>query len=78
MEVLEGQGYEPRRDGRRAVTLANCPFHTLAWQAPELICGMNRALVDGLLRGLGNERVQAVLVPPEGACCVELRPPSAP
>ena len=78
LEVLEGQGYEPRRDGQRAVTLANCPFHTLARQAPELICGINRALVDGLLRGLGNERVQAVLVPPEAACCVELRPPSAP
>lgn len=78
MEVLEGQGYEPRRDGRRAVTLANCPFHALARQAPELICGMNQALVDGLLRGLGNQGVQAVLVPTEGACCVELRPPPTP
>jgi hypothetical protein len=34
---------------------------------------MNQALVDGLLRGLGNQSVQAVLVPTEGACCVELR-----
>jgi predicted ArsR family transcriptional regulator len=76
VEALEGQGYEPRRDDQRAVTLANCPFHTLARRAPELICGMNRALIDGLLRGLGNQRVQAVLVPRTGACCVELRPPS--
>ena len=38
---------------------------------------MNQALVDGLLRGLGNQGVQAVLVPTEGACCVELRPPPA-
>jgi predicted ArsR family transcriptional regulator len=77
LEVLEGLGYEPRRDGPRAVTLANCPFHALARRSPELICGMNRALVDGLLRGLGNEGVEAVLAPREGACCVELRPPEA-
>ena len=54
------------------------PVPTLARQVPQLNFGMNRALIDGLLRGLDNERVQAALVPTEGACSVELRPPSGP
>jgi predicted ArsR family transcriptional regulator len=73
--ALEGLGYEPHRADDGGLTLRNCPFHTLARRAPELICGMNRALIDGLLRGLGNDRVQAVLVPRPAACCVELWPP---
>jgi predicted ArsR family transcriptional regulator len=53
--VLEKSGYEPYRDETNAVRLRNCPFHTLSRRSPELVCGLNRAFVDGLLRGLGNE-----------------------
>jgi predicted ArsR family transcriptional regulator len=74
-ELLERLGYEPSRIDERTVALRNCPFHTLARRAPELVCGMNHALIDGMLRGLGNDRVQAVLNPVPGACCVKLRPP---
>jgi predicted ArsR family transcriptional regulator len=70
-EVLAGCGYEPYRDGAD-VALANCPFHVVAKDAPDLVCGANRAFVDGVLRGLGDERVNAVLVPPDGGCCVRL------
>jgi predicted ArsR family transcriptional regulator len=57
------------------VRLRNCPFHTLARRAPEIVCAINQALLDGLLRGLGDQRVQAVLAPRPDACCVELRGP---
>lgn len=79
-EVLLGRALRARRrpggrngEGGARSRWPTAPFHTLARQVPELICGMNQALVDGLLRGLGNRSVQAVLVPTEGACCVELR-----
>ena len=73
-EVLEERGYEPYRDEAGEVSLRNCPFHVLSRQAPELVCGLNREFVDGMLRGLGNENVEAVLQPTPGECCVKLRP----
>jgi predicted ArsR family transcriptional regulator len=72
--VLEHVGYEPYPTGDGGVRLRNCPFHPLAERQRDLVCGMNRELIDGVLRGLGNEGVQAVLAPRPGECCVELRP----
>jgi predicted ArsR family transcriptional regulator len=69
-------GYEPYRDGSDVVALRNCPFHALAKLAPELVCEMNRAFLDGILRGMGNENVHAVLACKLGDCCVTLRAPS--
>lgn len=74
-ELLEQYGYEPERWRPHILRLRNCPFHTLARRAPEIVCAINQALLDGLLRGLGDQRVQAVLVPRPGACCVELHAP---
>jgi hypothetical protein len=74
-EPLEEHGYEPRRLDQRTVELRNCPFHTLARKAPEVVCAINRSLLEGLLRGLGDQRVEAVLAPRPDACCVELRAP---
>jgi hypothetical protein len=34
---------------------------------------MNRALLDGALRGIGDDGTEAVLEPVPGRCCVELR-----
>src|SRR4051812_18224712 len=45
--VLEQQGFEPRTD-HDAVTLTNCPFHVLAREHTDLVCGMNLRLLDGL------------------------------
>lgn len=73
-EVLEERGFEPYRDETGEVSLRNCPFHVLSRQAPELVCGLNREFVDGMMRGLGNENVEAVLEPTPGECCVKLRP----
>ncbi|MGH2698989.1 MAG: helix-turn-helix transcriptional regulator [Actinomycetota bacterium] len=66
-------GYEPYRSDPKTVSLHNCPFHRLARQAPELVCGINQAFIDGLLRGLGNESVEASLEPVADQCCVKLR-----
>jgi len=74
-EVLEDLGFEPYRDQADVVALRNCPFHTLAQEAPELMCDMNQAFIDGFLRGLGNDTVESVLACKSGDCCVTLRAP---
>lgn len=72
--VLEQHGFEPCRTAG-TVRLRNCPFHPLSGAAPELVCGLNHAFLSGLLEGLqADAAIDAVLVPREGACCVELHP----
>jgi predicted ArsR family transcriptional regulator len=70
-EVLRSCGYEPRvaADG---VTLANCPFHALAREYTDLVCGMNLDLVAGLVDGLGATELTPRLAPTEGQCCVRI------
>jgi predicted ArsR family transcriptional regulator len=72
--VLEEQGFEPHRTAG-TVRLRNCPFHPLAAEQPEVVCGLNHGFVHGLLTGLQAEQVvEPVLAPRPGECCVELRP----
>jgi predicted ArsR family transcriptional regulator len=66
--VLDEQGYATRTDG----TFANCPFHALVAEHTDLVCGMNLAIVEGMLGGLPPLSVTAVLDPGEGRCCVRL------
>lgn len=73
LAVLADHGFEPRADGDDVV-LGNCPFHTLAQEHTELVCGMNLRLLDGLLKGFGQTGLCARLAPVEGYCCVRLRP----
>ena len=69
--VLEHHGFEPRvEDG--AVTLANCPFHTLAREHTDLVCGMNLRLLEGVLDGVPAADLKARLQPAPGRCCVRL------
>jgi predicted ArsR family transcriptional regulator len=74
-EVLDEHGFETSREGNE-VELRNCPFHALARHAPDLVCIMNHAFVQGLVRGLGNNNVDVRLEPTEGRCCVKLRSPA--
>jgi predicted ArsR family transcriptional regulator len=71
-EVLSDYGFEPHRE-KDELILRNCPFHTLSRYAPQLVCGMNQAFIEGFIRGLGNETVDAALEPKPGQCCVTLR-----
>jgi len=70
--VLARQGYEPCRGGDGVIRLRNCPFHQLAEQHREVVCGMNLTLVEGLVDGLGADGWQPVLDPRPGYCCVAL------
>ena len=69
--VLTDHGYEPRTAGD-TITLANCPFHALAQDHTELVCGMNLKLIEGLLDGLGTTALQARLTPSPDRCCVTI------
>ncbi len=80
---LEPLGYEPElaEDGGAAeLCLRNCPFHALTQSHRELVCGMNRALLEGYVAGGEFHGLRAVLQPePQGdggdggRCCVVLR-----
>jgi predicted ArsR family transcriptional regulator len=56
------------------VTLANCPFHALAQEHTELVCGMNLHLLDGVLESVPGTRLVARLQPAPGRCCVRMEP----
>jgi predicted ArsR family transcriptional regulator len=73
LRVLEQQGFDPRADDD-IVTLANCPFHALAVEHGELVCGMNLQLLGGVLEGAGAAELAANLQPTPGRCCVRLEP----
>src|SRR6266508_916321 len=69
--LLAGLGYEPQTEGR-VTRLRNCPFHALASEYPPLICGMNLAVVEGLLAGAGLAGCTARLDPSPDGCCVAI------
>ena len=69
--VLAAHGYEPSWEGD-AVTLANCPFHALAEEHRELVCGMNLEVVAGVLEGTAAAHMTAWLDPAPGRCCVKV------
>ncbi len=71
LAVLEGQGYEPRRHGSEVV-LANGPFHALAEEQRDLVCGMNHDLLCGMVDAIGDDVLSARLEPSAGNCCVRL------
>ena len=73
-EVLSTCGYEPYADGG-TVRLRSCPFHALAEQSRDLVCGLNHELVQGIVSGLGNDTLDVSLAPLPDECCVQLRLP---
>jgi predicted ArsR family transcriptional regulator len=70
--VLRDCGYEPRADSG-GITLANCPFHALARDYTDLVCGMNLELMTGLVGSFEASTLRASLEPAPGQCCVRLR-----
>jgi predicted ArsR family transcriptional regulator len=73
LRVLEDHGFEPRTENG-TVTLANCPFHRLAREHTELVCGMNLRLLEGVVDGVGTTDLEPRLEPSPGRCCVRLAP----
>ncbi|HEX2193278.1 MAG TPA: transcriptional regulator [Acidimicrobiales bacterium] len=68
-EVLGRYGYEPHREGR-TVRLGNCPFHALSETHRELVCGMNLALLQGVVEGMEGSDLEARSDARPGECCV--------
>lgn len=71
MGLLADHGFEPR-SAAGDIVLHNCPFHALAQEQAELVCGMNLHLLAGVLEGLGTTGLQACLEPGRSGCCVRL------
>ncbi|GAA3346474.1 helix-turn-helix domain-containing protein [Amorphoplanes nipponensis] len=71
-DLLAAHGYAPA-ETPAGIELRNCPFHRLAEQFPPLICGMNLAMITGLLDGAGaSARWRARMDAAPGRCCVVL------
>jgi predicted ArsR family transcriptional regulator len=76
VDMLAARGYEPHLEGAegatgaaaRVVRMRNCPFHAVAERFPPLVCGMNLALLEGLLGTDGP--VHARMDARPGDCCV--------
>jgi predicted ArsR family transcriptional regulator len=72
--LLERRGYQPcLRDG--VLRMRNCPFGALAEAFPPLVCGMNLALLEGLLEDSRDVRVRIDARP--GWCCTVAEPAEA-
>jgi predicted ArsR family transcriptional regulator len=67
--VLAAQGYEPY-EAQECLRLRNCPFHALSTEFPPLVCGMNLALLEGVLDGLADPGLRARMDTRPGECCV--------
>ncbi len=71
--VLRDAGYMPVvEEGESELRMLNCPFHELAQRHRQLTCGMNLALVQGMLDGAGLPPAAARLDSRPGLCCVAL------
>jgi predicted ArsR family transcriptional regulator len=71
--ALDRHGYEPHVRGDEVV-LTNCPFHALAEQHRDLVCGMNLELLGGVIDGAdGADVLAARLAPEPGCCCVRMQ-----
>ena len=69
--VLAEYGYEPAVTSRQA-TLRNCPFDALSRDYRPVVCPMNRAMIDGLISGLGIDGITTEEQQRAGQCCVIL------
>ncbi|MEV7725395.1 helix-turn-helix domain-containing protein [Streptomyces sp. NPDC087917] len=67
-EAIESAG--PAEPAARIVRMHNCPFHAVAELFPPLVCGMNLALLEGMLGADGAVRARMDARP--GQCCVVL------
>jgi predicted ArsR family transcriptional regulator len=74
VDALRGQGYEPRSAPDGGLALANCPFHALVAEHRQLVCGMNLAMSEGVLEGIGPTGLTARLDPADGRCCIVFDP----
>jgi len=68
--ALRGGGYQPHADPDGGIELLNCPFHRLAQEHRDLVCGLNLRLIDGVITESTRPQARAELSPRPGRCCV--------
>jgi predicted ArsR family transcriptional regulator len=71
--ALAELGFEPEAARGGVIRLGTCPFPSLSRQNPDLVCGLNLALLRGLVAGLEADGVLAEPDPDPTRCCVRLR-----
>lgn len=67
--ALAAGGYEPWIE-EQTMFLRNCPFHRVAQEQTELVCGLNLEFVSGVATGAGCDGVATRLDPGVNRCCV--------
>jgi predicted ArsR family transcriptional regulator len=70
--VLEQTGYDPRPTADGDIVLANCPFHRLVDDHPDVVCAANLGLLQGAAQGACDCDHDVVFDPGEGHCCVRI------
>ncbi|HEV8239798.1 MAG TPA: helix-turn-helix domain-containing protein [Thermoanaerobaculia bacterium] len=75
-DALVATGFEPERTAAD-IRFRNCPFHALTTEHRDLVCGMNLALVEGMVSGAGVTEAKPRLDPRPGRCCVCIDLPRA-
>ncbi len=70
--MLIETGYSPEPDGQGGYLLANCPFHRLARNHTDVICGLNGALLTGALQGCADSTHRIVPDPDGPHCCARI------
>jgi predicted ArsR family transcriptional regulator len=73
LDALEDHGFEPRTIEDGTVVLRNCPFHQLAQEHTDLVCGMNLSMMKAAIEN-GDTDFEVHLEPGVGQCCVKLHP----
>lgn len=64
--VLPGCGYRSR-EAEDGIQLRNCPFHRLARDHRDLVCGLDLRLITGMIEASAHAKANAVLPPGRGA-----------
>ena len=68
--ALRECGYQPHAANDGHITLRNCPFHLVAQDHRDVVCGLNLRLVAGVIAGCGHPHAHAELDPATDRCCV--------
>ena len=78
VRMLDEIGFQPEVTAdRSAIRLRHCPFHELARDQPDIVCGIHLGLIRGALEQLGAPVEATRLLPfiTPTLCVVELEPP---
>jgi predicted ArsR family transcriptional regulator len=76
--ALRACGYLPQVGGEGRITLRNCPFHLVAQDHRDVVCGLNLRLVEGVIAGGDHRHARAELDPDANRCCVVVHDVTSP